>query len=254
MTIIVPFCFLLACQSTDTKENTLNITEKFLYQDSTKAFDVRLKDYFKNAIGIEEGEDYSTRIFEEHLNDDNVKEVIITVNRKDFAFKQAIKNNFVDKASSIDYFGNYNYLVIYNSKKKQFYAPIIIASSAYKPVDLTFENMGPYSHKDIILDYTIGDARFRKYFLFDNPNGKINYAFKWIVFEDWNKGATQASCFEHTTGSRSTFKDIIVKNAKLLPLADGEDYNLVDAKIECQDVIQKRFFFNLKDGKYYTED
>ncbi len=244
-----------SCSTNSTDDKAKGLDEiKFTYQDTSKSFDIRFKDYLKNAIGIEEGENYGVKTYEEHLNDDKEKEIIITVNRKEFALKQAQKNNSVSRASSVDYFGNYNYIVIYNSKTKQFSNPIIMGSSAYKPLELHFENIGPYQHKDMIVDYTIGDAKFRKYFLFSNKNDKINYAFHWIVFQDWNKGNTDAVCFSYEKGLRSDFKDIVVKKAKIAPLKEGENYNLIDAKIECEETVIKRFFFNPEDGKYYTAD
>lgn len=255
-TFFVLSALLMAGCSTDSDENPIQGMDdkKFEYQDSSKAFDVRLKDYLKNAIGVEEGENYSINTYKEHINNDNELDIILTVNRKEFAFKNAQRLNSVAKHSSVDYFGNYNYIVMYSSKTNQFSSPIIIASSAYKPLELYFENIGPYKHKDMIIDYTIGDAKFRKYFLFSNDNDKINYAFRWTVFEDWNKGNPDGACFEYVKGSRSEFKDILVKRAVLTPLKKDEDYNKVDAQLNCTDSIIKRFFFNPQDGKYYTAD
>lgn len=228
--------------------------QKFVHQDVSKSFDERLKFYLKEAVGIEDGENYSIQTYSEHINSDGKEDVILTLNRKEFAFKNAQRLNSVAKHASVDYFGNYNYIILFSSVTNQFSNPIIIASSAYKPLELHFENIGPYKHKDLIVDYTIGDAKFRKYFLFSNNNDKINYAFRWTVFEDWNKGNQEATCFEYDKGSRSDFKDILVKRAILQPLKTGDDYNKVDASLTCTDSIIKRFFFNPQDGKYYTAD
>ena len=246
---------IAGCSSSDVSEDGKKMDEiTYLYQDANQPFDKRFKDYLTNAVGIEEGENYTLNTYKEHLNDDEIEEIIFTINRKEFAFKQAKQNNAVAKHSSVDYFGNHNFLVIYNSKTKQFTSPIIFGSSAYKPLTLTFENIGPYKHKDMIIEYRIGDARFRKYFLFNNPNGKINYAFRWTVFEDWNKGSEEATCFSYAKGSRSDYKDIILTKAKLKPLKEGDNYNLIDGEIECGTEVAKRFFFNPQDGKYYTAD
>ena len=64
----------------------------------------------------------------------------------------------------------------------------------------------------------------------------------------------EANCFGYDSGSYSTAKDIIIYKGELEDIGPEVDYTKINPKITCSEEIEKRFFYNTRDRKYYTKD
>jgi hypothetical protein len=245
--------FVAACtDSSSPKTDTpiIPALEQNNDDDPSLPFDQRLRQYVERSIEIESNEKYTLKIYEEHLNDDDKKDLIITVNRLEYAIQKAKDNNNTVKSESLGFFGNYNYIIYYSSITGKFSKPIIMGSTPQRELGIMFDNISSTKHKDVIVDYAIRNAQYRKIFLFidDRPI----YAFHWKKYDGWGTPELISYCFEFGPGSYSDVKDVIVKQGKMKNIAPTADYNTEEPIIECTDILVKRFFYNTKDGKYYT--
>lgn len=245
--------FLSACtdsESPQTESPTTPVLTEDSNDDASLPFNERVRHYVERAIGTEPNEEYTLKIYEEHLNDDDKKDVIITVNRLAYAIKKAKDNNRTVKAQSIGFFGNHNYIIYYSSMTNKFSKPIIMGSSPQRELAIMFENISSTKHKDLVVDYAVRNSQYRKIFLFidDRPI----YSFHWKKYDGWGTPELISYCFEFGPGSYSEVKDVIVKKGKMKNISPTTDYNTAEPVIECTDTLVKRFFYNSQDGKYYT--
>lgn len=227
--------------------------KKIKGQDNDEAlpFDVRLKKFIERELKINPDENYRLKIYEEHLNDDGKKDIIITVNRLEHAVKAAGADNKVAKSASIGFYGRHNYIIYYSSITNKFMNPIEFGSTPQRELVIGFENISSEKHKDMVVDYAIRNSQFRKVFLFIND--QPHYVFHWKRYDGWGtENELEAYCFDYGVGSYSTTKDIIIYKANMKNIGEDDDYDTIEPEINCTDKLVKRFFYNTKDGKYYT--
>lgn len=247
--LLAGFFFLAGCGGEQEREED-TVAQKQSDDDPSLPFDERLKKHIERKLNTRHGENYRLKIYEEHLNDDGKTDVLITVNRLENAIKTAEEKNKVKKSASIGFYGDHNYIIYYSSKTNTFSEPIVLASSPQRELGITFENISSSKYKDIVVDYAIRNSQFRKVFLLIND--RPNYAFHWKLYDGWGTDELEAYCFEYGTGSYSEVKDIIVYKANMKNIGKEDDYNTIEPEINCTDQLVKRFFYNSKDGKYYT--
>lgn len=213
----------------------------------------RAHQHVRQNLNMSANEKYTLKIYYEHLNNDSILDAVITVNRLDHAMNVSQKNKTLPKDAALDFWGNYNNFFYYDSELDKITPNVPIVSSATNPLKVSFENITSETHKDIIVDYRIRNSEFRRYYLLIDK--LPSYVFQWKVFD--GLGTTdqkEANCFGYDKGSYSTAKDIIIYKAELEDIAAGEDYTKIEPKITCSDEIDKRFFYNTRDRKYYTKD
>jgi hypothetical protein len=243
------FLQITSCREASQQETTVEETQD--NDDVSLPFNERLKKFIERELNIPQGEKYGLKLYEEHLNDDGKKDIIITVNRLEHAITSAESQNKVSKASSIGFFGKFNYVIYYSSITNKFLPPIPFGSTPQRELGISFENISSEKHKDLVVDYAIRNSQFRKVFLFmdDQPH----YVFHWKRYDGWGtENELEAYCFAYGTGSYSEVKDIIINRAEMKNIGKDDDYDTIQPQINCTDILVKRFFYNTKDGKYYT--
>lgn len=247
--LILFFGCLLAQTSCneDAKPETLEVKSD---DDPSLPFDKRLKKYVEGSLRIPADENYKLKLYEEHLNDDGKKDIIITINRLENAIAKATQNGKVNKSDQLGFFGRHNYIIYYSTISNTFSKPIEFASTPQRELVLSFENISSETHKDLVVDYAIRNSQFRKIFLFIDD--KPFYAFHWNLYDGWGTDELVANCFSYEQGSYSHVKDIVIKKGNMKNISKDDDYDTIEPEIECTDELIKRFFYNSKDGKYYT--
>lgn len=224
--------------------------EQQVFDDKSLPLDQRIKMYVERKIGIPANENYQIELFEEHLNDDGVKDIIITVNRLEHAINSMAKANRTTKAAQLGFFGQYNYFIYYSSKTNNFSEPFVTASTPQRKLNITFVNISSEDHKDFLVDYAIRNSQFRRVFLMldDVPS----YAFQWKLYDGWGTPKIESYCFDYGPGYRSKVKDIIISKGDMKNIGPEQNYDVEVPEINCTDQLVKRFFFNEADRKYYT--
>lgn len=246
---------LLTLQITGCNEEQNNevseIVENQHKDDESLPFDVRLKKFIERELNTTPGENYRLKIYEEHLNDDGKKDIIVTVNRLENAIKSAGEGKNVSKSASIGFFGTHNYVIYYSSITNKFLKPIEFGSTPQRELVVNFENISSEKHKDLVVDYAIRNSQFRSVFLLIND--QPFYSFRWKLYDGWGtEDKLEAYCFDYGVGSYSAIKDIIIYKADIKNIGQDDDYDTIEPEITCTDKLVKRFFYNTKDGKYYT--
>jgi hypothetical protein len=234
----------------ENKNDDESVIKQESIDDPSKPFDERVKTWVERKINTRPGENYTLKTYEEDLNDDGKKDVIITVNRLENALLKAKEEGNTNKLAQIGFFGDHNYFIYYSSITNTFSEPVKMTSSPQRELNVTFENISSSSHKDIVVDYTIRNSQFRKIFLV--LEDKLIYSFQWKLYDGWGTDQLEAYCFSYDKGSYSEVKDIVIKKGTMKNIEKGADYYSENPSIECTDQLVKRFFFNKQDGKYYT--
>lgn len=247
-------CFLFlqmtGCNESE-KETPSSVVENQQESDEALPFDVRLKKFIERELNITPGENYRLKIYEEHLNDDGKKDIVVTVNRLEHALKAAGADKNLSKSASIGFFGTHNYVIYYSSITNKFLKPIEFGSTPQRELVVSFENISSEKHKDLIVDYAIRNSQFRAVFLM--MNDQPYYSFRWKLYDGWGTDdKLEAYCFDYGVGSYSAIKDIIIYKADMKNIDKEDDYDTIEPEIKCTDKLVKRFFYNTKDGKYYT--
>lgn len=249
----LPIIFLLVllsgCGEQKTAEEATIVTKQD-DDDLSLPFDQRLKKYVERKLNTRPEEHYRLKIYEEHLNDDGEKDILITVNRYENAIKTAEEKNLVTKSATVGFFGNHNYMIYYSSKTNRFSEPMIVASTPQRELTISFENISSENYKDIVVDYPIRNSQFRRIYLM--MDDKPYYVFQWKRYDGWGTDKIEAYCFEYGTGSYSEVKDIIINRADMKNIGKEDDYDTIEPEITCTGQLIKRFFFNTQDRKYYT--
>lgn len=216
-------------------------------------FEERAHQHVRQNLQMAANEKYTLNIYYEHLNNDTILDAVITVNRLDHAMNKSQKNRTLPKDAALDFWGNYNNFFYYDSELDKITPNVPIVSSATNPLKVSFENITSETHKDIIIDYRIRNSEFRRYYLLIDK--LPSYVFQWKVFDGLGtKDEKEANCFGYDKGTYSTAKDIIIYKAELGDIAPGIDYTKIDPEITCLKEVDKRFFYNTRDRKYYTKD
>lgn len=256
--LILVACYTLAFNFSGCNENTEqadnsikeSILKKQEFDDKSLPFNERIRQFVERRLQIDVNEKYRLKVYEAYLNNDSKLDVVVTVNRLEHAYKKAEEENRVSKSETMGYFGSYNYVFYYSSIKDEFSKPIAIISTPQRELKVSFENISSTQHQDILIDYAIRNSQFRKVFLMFNDNP--SYTFQWKLYDAWGTDDLEAYCFQFEKGSYSAVKDIVINQAIMQNIKPDENYNTITPQIECTDKLVKRFFYNPKDGKYYT--
>lgn len=214
------------------------------------SFEERVKLHIQSQLHIASTEKYTYEIYMAHLNDDEVEDAIITVNRLDFAVKRAQEGKSLAKSSELDFWGNYNLVFYYDSELDKITPPMEFNSTPLRKLKVSFDFISSNRYQDVIIDYPLRNAEYRIYLPIINHSP--TQVLQWKHYDGWGTDKVEAYCFSYDRGSYSSFKDIIIKKADLKNINPGDDYNKITPEITCKDEEIHRFFFNSKDLKYYT--
>lgn len=245
---IIAFLFLTACTEEHTQSELVDETAEKDY--GNVSFEERVKLHVRSQLHISSSENYTLDIYKAHLNDDEVEDAIITVNRLDFAIKRAKEGKTLSKSSELDFWGNYNLVFYYDSELDKITPPLEFNSTPLRKLKVSFDYVSSDRYQDAIIDYPVRNAQYRIYLAI------INHAptqvLQWKIYDGWGTDAVEAYCFSYKPGTYSPFKNIIVNKATIKNIERGDDYNKITPEITCSDEEVKSFFFNPTDLKYYS--
>lgn len=205
----------------------------------------------ESQLQIPATENYSLSIHKGQFDADDVEDAVVLVNRKEFAFSEAIRKNRVKNQENIGYTGNYNFFFYYNGAKNEVSRPIIITSSATVPLKITIENIQTEAYKDFTIDYRIMESCYRNFYTISNGVPKL--VFQWGIFDYEKSDSSRVTYIEYGIGSHSLAKDILIFPGKMispLPKNLNDDF---EYKIEKDGELEYLFFYNPNQGKYYTK-
>ena len=119
---------LFACEETS-KQETQEIQTQELPTKGKQTLEQYADRMVRAKLNIQANETFSMQIYRAQLDADGVEDAIVTVNRKDFALKEAMASPNPAKRAELGFMGNYNYFFFFDGKLDMLSPPLAIPSS-----------------------------------------------------------------------------------------------------------------------------
>jgi hypothetical protein len=203
-------------------------------------------------LGIQANEKFELKIYRAQLDADGIEDAVITVNRLDFAMKEAMASANPAKRAELGFMGNFNYFFFFDGKLDMLSPPIAIPSSPLLPLQVSFENISSTNYKDILIDFRIRNASYKDFYTVSNHTPRRIFQFK--NFDGLGTTITEAYHFEYGAGSYGPQKNIFVMEAKLEALPNGADKNTFMPQLKPLEKFKYTFFYLESEAKYATKD
>ena len=255
---------VFACESSSNKNtnqsdpnkdifgNTIssNRSSRIHLLDSSKIFiEQELHEHFQKTLFLSKEEKYTYGIHEAHLNNDTLKDAIITINRLNMAKSKAEQSGKPHKAEALGYMGPFNAFFFYNGLTGQISAPTVIPSSPLLALKVSFENITSIDFKNILIDYRIRNSSHKRIYFLMNERPEL--VFDWINFD--GLGTTQQEAYDFTFyDSKNSFKNIRITESKISTIPANSDLFTYEPQLIPTKKIVKEFFYINTKGKYFT--
>lgn len=213
-------------------------------------FDKRVKHEVETMLQILANEKYEMKVYKEQLTSDGIEDAIITVNRKQFAEQEIIREGKLAKSADLGFMGYYNYVIYYDGGRDRINEPVKIASSPARTLDLQFENITSPSKKDVVISYRIKNAGFKKFFTVTNKNN-IEVMFEWDWFLNAGAADSKAVYYDIVHDMSPVSKDIFLYESVIDNDAEStKDIYAFDPVITKKGKLIYHFFYDPNHFKY----
>lgn len=241
---------LTACTETPQEEENSTTDNEPAEELSDEEF---LRRHIEGVLRIPATEEYSFKVYKSRLDGDDIEDYIVTVNRLQFALNEAIESGNVAKRAEIGYMGNYNFIFYMNGANRNTAPPVVVPSSPHADLRVTFEKIRSEAYFDVLVDFRIRNSGWRRFFTLirDRPV----QTFEMKVFDGLGTPQTEAYSVAFDKGSYSLAKDILVYKATLenMEFDDPMGVYTADPEITPTQILDRRWFFNDHEQKYFTE-
>ncbi|MFZ9657605.1 MAG: hypothetical protein ACO29Z_02825, partial [Crocinitomicaceae bacterium] len=197
--LIYPLFFVLAACQNEAIDTSAPVQEEQLPTKGKQSLAQYAERMMRAKLGIQANEQLDYKIYKAQLDADGIEDAIITLNRKDFAMKEAMASPNPAKRAELGFMGNYNYFFFFDGKLDMLSPPIAIPSSPLLPLNVTFENISSEDYKDILIDFRIRNASYKDFYTVSNHTPRRIFQFK--NFDGLGTGVTEAYHFEFGAGS-----------------------------------------------------
>lgn len=255
---IVKYLFLLlplllwSCKDQANDANTSETSAQELPTKGKQSLASYADRMVRAKLGIQANEKFELKIYRAQLDADGIEDAVITVNRLDFAMKEAMASPNPAKRAELGFMGNFNYFFFFDGKLDLLSPPIAIPSSPLLPLHVSFENISSTVFKDILIDFRIRNASYKDFYTVSNHTPRRIFQFK--NFDGLGSSTTEAYHFEFGAGSYGPQKNIFVMEAQLEALPNGADKNTFVPQLKTLEKIKYTFFYLESEGKYATRD
>jgi hypothetical protein len=245
------YLFLLLPMLGCTEKTTKAIPNEPASKAYTQTFEQRVQRHIEAQLSIPHNEKYSVKIYKEHLDGDDKRDAVISINRLQYAMEEAIRTKNTAKQSELGYAGSYNYLLYYDGGKNEFTKTILIPSSSEAELIVSFEPIASEVYKDILVDYKIRNSSFRNiYTVFNRIPFQV---FQWKLYDFLGEKNTEAFFFEYVPGTYSSAKDILIYKGRLTNDEQETNQYKFQPKITKSGALLHQFFYYEEQGKYFTK-
>ncbi|MFM6945710.1 MAG: hypothetical protein ACKOWW_01090 [Flavobacteriales bacterium] len=243
--------FLFACKESS-KQETQELQTQELPTKGKQTLEQYAERMIRAKLNIQANEQIELAYYKAQLDADGIEDAIVTLNRKDFAMKEAMASPNPAKRAELGFMGNYNYFFFFDGKLDMLSPPIAVPSSPLLPLDVSFENISSQQYKDILIDFRIRNASYKDFYTVSNHTPRRIFQFK--NFDGLGTAQTEAYHFEYGAGSYGPQRNIFVMEAIMEALPKGADKNTYRPQLKNLEKIKYTFFYLAQEGKYATKD
>ena len=230
--------------------NNEDFTQENLKKEKVLPFNEKLIRHIESNLEIASNEKYSYKVYKEHLDNDSILDAIISVNRLEYALEEARISGNSAKRAEIGFTGRYNFIFYYDGGLDKISPAIPVPSSPHAELSVDFVNLFNTNHKDIIVDYTIMNSRFRNYFTIISHTPK--QIFQWKLYDKLGEDNLSVNYIEYGKGSYSNVKDILIFEGGIENSKKVEDIYNFNPVYKKSGKLLHRFFYLPKERKYFT--
>lgn len=218
----------------------------------TESLERKIERHIEASLDIPSTEKYSYKIYKEHLNLDDSIDYIVTVNRLEFAKQRAIEGEKLAKRAEIGFVGRYNSFLYIDGATKKFSSFVPVGSTPLSELEVHFENVRSEAFKDFQIDFKITSGGFRRFFTIYNK--KPRQTFEIMLYDGFGDIENTSIIVKYDVGSYSLAKDILIYSGKMKQESfnDPEEVYRKKPKIETTSILERRWFYNENERKYFT--
>lgn len=246
LSIIAISLIFSSCKDDTTENNTIEDAPEI----EKGSLEEIIEQHIEGNLKIPGTEDYSFKIYKEHLDGDEKMDAIITVNRYEFAIDEAAKGNNTAKRAELGFMGNYNYIFYYDGGLDKISPQIAIPSTPQTELKVTFANVSSEAYKDIIIDFRVRNASYKDFYTVANHTPRR--IFQWKNFDGLGDKVSEAYILKIEEGAVGLQKDILVMKANIVQPTEKVDLYTFEPKLTESNELVHRFFYNDQMGKYVT--
>lgn len=212
----------------------------------------KIKHHVEATLQIPATEKYTLEMYSEHLNSDDSTDMIITVNRVEYAIDKALQHDKLAKKAEMGFMGTYNYFFFMDGATKDISVQIPVPSSAKGKLKVSFENIRTEAYKDIMVDFKLTNGSFRRFFTMYNKLPR--QTFEIMLYDGLGDIENKAIVIKYDQGSYSLAKDILIYTGELEKVKFDDPSKVYDYNptIEETGVLERRWFYNDNQRKYFT--
>ncbi|PHR46610.1 MAG: hypothetical protein COA32_10730 [Fluviicola sp.] len=240
--------FHTSCKS-EVSESKISKKEK----ETNLSFEERAKRAVEAELKINASEKYNIQIHKAKIDRDTLEDAIILVNRKQWAFERAKKNDNYDFLKRIGFTGPYNNVFVYLGKYDKFISTPNVGSSAEYPLELDFEVITTPSQKDFYVDYRIKNSVHRNYYTVRND--RVFLTFNCPVYDSIGEPNPEVYAIQHRDSPVRLAKDIALYYGEIPGYNPSEIENInnyTPDQIVSTDKLFVFFIFDEKTMSYVT--
>lgn len=246
--ILLGFTFSQCTESSVEKEP---LTEVEIDETQFLPLEERAKRHAEHELSIPTTEKYKIKIYKSQLNNDDKEDAIITVNRLDYALKEAAKSENPAQRADIEFMGSYNYYFMYDGAQNKLSKLIPVPSTPQKELKISFENITSPIYKDFIIEFRIRNSCFLDFYTIEN--GGAQRIFYWKKFDGLGDKINESYNISYKDGSFTGRKDILIHKSKFKSLPEKIDPLTFDPEIEASKKVDYLFFYHPQAKKYMTK-
>lgn len=156
-------------------------------------------------IGV--GENFEITIYEKNLNEDNIPDAIVTVNRYQNAIESAKRANQLEKQAANGFMGQHNHFFFYDGKTDQLTNPITIGSTPHLPLDVRFEPITSEAYSDVIISHRVRNSAYQTFYTIRGKKPEPYFGFD--VYN--NLGTSEEKSYYLSFQKTEKFKEKIIE-------------------------------------------
>lgn len=248
LSILLFSLLLTACKNENNKVEKSKKEKK-----SSLTFEERAKRAIEADLKINASEEYDLQIHKAYIDRDTLEDAVILVNRKQWAFERAEKNENLNFAKKIGFTGPYNNVFVYLGKYDKFISTPNVGSSAEYSLEVNFEVITTPSQKDFYVDYRIRNSLHRNYYTVRND--RVFLTLNCPVFDKIGDLKPVAYSIQHRESTVRLSKDIALYHGEIAnynPSKIENVNNYSPDQIISTDELYVFFIFDEKTMSYVT--